>query len=111
MLQVLRDCARFAESGTGAGCLITTSAIKFAPDQLRTLSYSVTAQKKPFFVKAPGSTWSVQPGADANSAMVTLTDEAHAKGPHCGVRRAPLRTMPQKTTPALLRDLTVRAEK
>jgi len=32
VLQVLRDFARFAESGTGAGCLITNSAIEFAPD-------------------------------------------------------------------------------
>lgn len=30
--------------------------------------------------QAPGSTWSVQPGVDANSAVATLTVEAHAKG-------------------------------
>jgi|AntAceMinimDraft_6_1070360.scaffolds.fasta_scaffold01985_8 TetR/AcrR family transcriptional repressor of nem operon len=35
VLQVLRDFARFAESGTGAGCLITNSAIEFAPDPHR----------------------------------------------------------------------------
>jgi len=35
VLQVLRDFAQFAASGTAPGCLITNSAIEFAPDPQR----------------------------------------------------------------------------
>ncbi|MEO7147875.1 MAG: TetR/AcrR family transcriptional regulator [Terrimesophilobacter sp.] len=35
VLQVLRDFASFADSGTAPGCLITNSAIEFAPDPRR----------------------------------------------------------------------------
>jgi len=93
------------------GLGITDERITAYDAAQHTLSYSVAAQKKPFFVEALGSTWSVQPGADANSAVVTLTTEAHTKGLLGGVGRTPLRTMLQKAAPALLRDLTVRAEK
>jgi len=78
----------------------------------RSLSYSVLAENQPFFVKSMGSAWSVQPSADdENSAIVTLTVEAHTKGLLGGVGRVPLRPMLAKGAPALLRDLKARAEK
>jgi len=77
----------------------------------RTLTYSVSAEKQPFFVKSMSSAWSVQPGSDKNSAVVTLTLEAHTKGLFGGIGRMPLRPMLSKGAPALLRDLKVRAEK
>jgi len=62
------------------GLGITDERITAYDAAQHTLSYSVAAQKKPFFVEALGSTWSVQPGVDANSAVATLTVEAHTKG-------------------------------
>ncbi|MEO7147874.1 MAG: SRPBCC family protein [Terrimesophilobacter sp.] len=76
----------------------------------RTLSCSVVAQKQPFFVESLSSTWSVRPGADADSAEVSLTVQAKTKGLLGGVGRTPLRAMLGKAAPGLLGDLKTRAE-
>ena len=76
----------------------------------RMLSYSVVAQKQPFFVESLSSTWTVQPGKDANSSEVSLTVQANTKGLLGGIGRTPLRSMLGKAAPGLLGDLKKHAE-
>ena len=76
----------------------------------RTLSYSVVAQKQPFFVESLSSSWSVRPDADPSSSEVTLTVQAKTKGLLGGIGRTPLRTMLGKAAPGLLGDLKTCAE-
>ncbi|TDW28766.1 SRPBCC family protein [Cryobacterium psychrophilum] len=92
------------------GLGITDERITAYDAAARMLTYSVVAQKQPFFVESLSSTWSVQPGTDADRSEVSLTVQATTKGLLGGIGRAPLRSMLSKAAPGLLGDLKRRAE-
>lgn len=76
----------------------------------RTLTYTVSAKKIPFFVESMTSTWSVLPGADNSHANVSLTVTATTKGLFGRVGKIPLNKMVSGAAPGLLADLKTWAE-
>lgn len=76
----------------------------------RTLAYTVSAKKIPFFVESMTSTWSVLPGADDSHASVSLTVTAKTKGLLGRVGKIPLTKMISGAAPGLLADLKTWAE-
>lgn len=83
--------------------------IAFDADQ-RLLTYSVVADKIPFFVDTMTSTWLVRPGGDESSSRVTLTVKARTKGIIGRIGQIPLGRMLSGAAPGLLGDLTTWAE-
>lgn len=76
----------------------------------RTLSYSISAKKIPFFVESMTSSWSVVPGADPATSTVSLTVAATTKGILGGIGKIPLKKMLSGAAPGLLGDLKTWAE-
>jgi len=76
----------------------------------RTLAYTVSAKKIPFFVESMTSTWSVLPRDDASESSVSLTVTAITKGMFGRVGKIPLTKMIAGAAPGLLGDLKTWAE-
>jgi hypothetical protein len=76
----------------------------------RTLSYTLSAKKIPFFVESMTSTWSVLPGGDDSESRVSLTVTAITKGMFGRVGKIPLTKMIVGAAPGLLGDLKTWAE-
>jgi hypothetical protein len=76
----------------------------------RTLTYTLSAKKIPFFVKSMTSTWSVFAGPDESSSRVSLTVTATTKGILSRPGKIPLTKMISGAAPGLLGDLKIWAE-
>jgi hypothetical protein len=76
----------------------------------RTLTYTISAKKIPFFVDSMTSTWSVLDGPDEASSRVSLTVSATTKGIFGRVGKIPLTKMISGAAPGLLNDLKTWAE-
>lgn len=76
----------------------------------RTLAYSISAKKIPFFVDSMTSSWSVVQGADPATSTVSLTVAATTKGIFGGIGTFPLKKMISGAAPGLLGDLRKFAE-
>jgi len=83
--------------------------VEFDADQ-RTLAYVISAAKTPFFVESMRSEWSVQPGTQPETSLVTLTVQARTKGLFGPVGKVPLGRMLSGAAPGLLGDLKAHAE-
>jgi hypothetical protein len=83
--------------------------VEFDADH-RTLAYVIRAAKTPFFVESMRSAWSVQPGTEPSTSLVTLTVQARTKGPFGPVGRIPLAKMLSGAAPGLLGDLKTHVE-
>jgi hypothetical protein len=83
--------------------------VVYDPDR-RTIAYSVSAKKIPFFVDSMTSTWSIVPGNSPSNARVTLTVQAVTKGLFGKVGKIPLNKMISGAAPGLLGDLKKWAE-
>jgi hypothetical protein len=83
--------------------------VAFDPSQ-RTLTYTVSAKKIPFFVESMTSSWSVLPGSDDSHASISLTVTATTKGLLGRVGKIPLNKMISGAAPGLLADLKTWAE-
>jgi hypothetical protein len=83
--------------------------VAYDADQ-RTLAYSVSAKKIPFFVESMTSTWSVLAGADESSSSVSLTVTATTKGIFGRLGKVPLNKMISGAAPGLLADLKAWSE-
>jgi hypothetical protein len=77
----------------------------------RTMTYTVSAKKIPFFVDSMTSTWCVLPGDSPGDARVTLTVQAVTKGLFGKVGKIPLNKMISGAAPGLLGDLKKWAER
>ena len=87
------------------GIGITDERIVAFDASQRTLTYTVSAKKIPFFVESMTSSWSVLPGADDSHASVSLTVTAATKGLFGRIGKIPLNKMISGAAPGLLADL------
>jgi hypothetical protein len=83
--------------------------VAYDADQ-RTLTYTISAKKIPFFVESMTSTWSVLAGSDESSSQVSLTVTAMTKGIFGRLGKIPLTKMISGAAPGLLVDLKTWAE-
>jgi hypothetical protein len=92
------------------GIGITEERIVAFDADRRTLTYTISAKKIPFFVESMTSTWSVLDGADDSSSRVSLTVTATTKGVFGRLGKIPLTKMISGAAPGLLGDLKTWAE-
>jgi hypothetical protein len=71
----------------------------------RTMTYSVSAKKIPFFVDSMTSMWRVDPGDNESTSKVSLTVQATTKGLFGRIGKIPLNKMISGAAPGLLADL------
>jgi hypothetical protein len=93
------------------GIGITDERVVAYDPERRTMAYSLSAKKIPFFVGSMTSTWSVLPGDTASDAQVSLTVQAVTKGVFGRVGKRPLNKMISGAAPGLLGDLKKWAER
>jgi hypothetical protein len=92
------------------GIGITDERIVAFDAEHRTLTYTISAKKIPFFVESMTSTWSVLAGPDESSSLVSLTVTATTKGLFGRIGKIPLTKMISGAAPGLLGDLKTWAE-
>jgi hypothetical protein len=92
------------------GIGITDERIVAYDAHQRTLTYTISAKKIPFFVESMTSTWSVLAGPDESSSRVSLTVTATTKGILGRLGKIPLTKMISGAAPGLLGDLKAWAE-
>jgi hypothetical protein len=92
------------------GIGITDERIVAYDASQRTLTYSISAKKIPFFVESMTSTWSVLAGPDESHSNVALTITATTKGIFGRLGKAPITKMISRAAPGLHNDLKTWAE-